>query len=89
MRRVCCTDCGLKTRRWAEVIPSLRNMVEAAAIMRARVDSASNGGAAASGKDGVPIVRWGSGGKETAAVAAKTAAVGGAPAASCTSGCCQ
>jgi hypothetical protein len=30
-------DCGLKTRRWAEVIPSLRNMVEAAAIMRARI----------------------------------------------------
>jgi hypothetical protein len=30
-------DCGLKTRRWAEVIPSLRNMVEAASIMRARL----------------------------------------------------
>lgn len=30
-------DCGLKTRRWAEVIPSLKHMVEAAAIMRERL----------------------------------------------------
>uniref|UniRef100_A0A383VYE6 5-methyltetrahydropteroyltriglutamate--homocysteine S-methyltransferase n=1 Tax=Tetradesmus obliquus TaxID=3088 RepID=A0A383VYE6_TETOB len=30
-------DCGLKTRRWEEVIPSLRNMVAAAAIMRGRL----------------------------------------------------
>lgn len=29
-------DCGLKTRRWEEVIPSLRNMVEAANIARAK-----------------------------------------------------
>ncbi|MGQ9872974.1 5-methyltetrahydropteroyltriglutamate--homocysteine S-methyltransferase [Leptodesmis sp.] len=27
-------DCGLKTRRWEEVIPSLKNMVEAAKILR-------------------------------------------------------
>ncbi len=27
-------DCGLKTRRWEEVIPALQNMVEAAAILR-------------------------------------------------------
>jgi 5-methyltetrahydropteroyltriglutamate--homocysteine methyltransferase len=27
-------DCGLKTRGWAEVIPSLKNMVEAAKILR-------------------------------------------------------
>jgi 5-methyltetrahydropteroyltriglutamate--homocysteine methyltransferase len=27
-------DCGLKTRAWKEVIPSLRNMVEAAAVLR-------------------------------------------------------
>jgi 5-methyltetrahydropteroyltriglutamate--homocysteine methyltransferase len=27
-------DCGLKTRRWEEVIPSLKNMVEAAKIIR-------------------------------------------------------
>lgn len=32
-------DCGLKTRAWAEVIPSLKNMVAAAAIMRERVAS--------------------------------------------------
>ena len=28
-------DCGLKTRGWAEVRPALKNMVEAAKIMRA------------------------------------------------------
>jgi 5-methyltetrahydropteroyltriglutamate--homocysteine methyltransferase len=33
-------DCGLKTRRWAEVIPSLKHMVEAAALMRARLAAA-------------------------------------------------
>ena len=27
-------DCGLKTRSWKEVIPSLRNMVKAAAVLR-------------------------------------------------------
>lgn len=27
-------DCGLKTRRWEEVIPALKNMVAAAAILR-------------------------------------------------------
>jgi len=27
-------DCGLRTRAWKEVLPSLRNMVEAAAFMR-------------------------------------------------------
>jgi len=30
-------DCGLKTRRWEEVTPALRNMVDAARRMRARV----------------------------------------------------
>jgi len=34
-------DCGLKTRRWEEVKPSLRNMVEAAQILRKQF-SASN-----------------------------------------------
>ena len=32
-------DCGLKTRRWEEVIPSLRNMVSAAKAMRGAVRS--------------------------------------------------
>ena len=27
-------DCGLKTRQWEEVIPSLKNMVSAAAVLR-------------------------------------------------------
>ena len=29
-------DCGLKTRNWKEVIPSLRNLVQAARILRKR-----------------------------------------------------
>jgi 5-methyltetrahydropteroyltriglutamate--homocysteine methyltransferase len=29
-------DCGLKTRRWEEVIPSLRNMVDTARQLRER-----------------------------------------------------
>ncbi|HQS58340.1 MAG: 5-methyltetrahydropteroyltriglutamate--homocysteine S-methyltransferase [Gallionellales bacterium 35-53-114] len=31
-------DCGLKTRRWNEVIPALKNMVAAAVTLRATVD---------------------------------------------------
>lgn len=31
-------DCGLKTRRWQEVIPALKNMVEAAKILREKTD---------------------------------------------------
>ncbi|UOO90373.1 5-methyltetrahydropteroyltriglutamate--homocysteine S-methyltransferase [Vitreoscilla massiliensis] len=30
-------DCGLKTRQWSEVLPALKNMVEAAASLRAEV----------------------------------------------------
>jgi len=29
-------DCGLKTRKWDEVIPALKHMVEAARNLRAR-----------------------------------------------------
>jgi 5-methyltetrahydropteroyltriglutamate--homocysteine methyltransferase len=32
-------DCGLKTRTWDEVRPSLANMVEAARIVRGRIES--------------------------------------------------
>lgn len=32
-------DCGLKTRRWEEVIPSLKNMVEAARRLREEITS--------------------------------------------------
>ncbi len=32
-------DCGLKTRGWEEVKPSLRNMVEAARVLRAEYDA--------------------------------------------------
>lgn len=39
-------DCGLKTRRWEEVLPAVKNMVEAARIVRAEV-SKGKGGAAA------------------------------------------
>ena len=31
-------DCGLKTRRWQEVIPSLKNMVEATRKVREEID---------------------------------------------------
>ncbi|MCS6957539.1 MAG: 5-methyltetrahydropteroyltriglutamate--homocysteine S-methyltransferase [Aquificaceae bacterium] len=31
-------DCGLKTRRWEEVVPALKNMVETAREMRAQVE---------------------------------------------------
>ncbi len=34
-------DCGLKTRDWKEVIPSLENMVKAAATMRAQVGASA------------------------------------------------
>ncbi|MBF2079903.1 MAG: 5-methyltetrahydropteroyltriglutamate--homocysteine S-methyltransferase [Synechococcales cyanobacterium T60_A2020_003] len=34
-------DCGLKTRRWEEVIPSLKNMVEAAKIIREEVNASN------------------------------------------------
>ena len=32
-------DCGLKTRKWEEVIPSLKNMVEAVSIVRAKLNA--------------------------------------------------
>jgi 5-methyltetrahydropteroyltriglutamate--homocysteine methyltransferase len=32
-------DCGLKTRRWEEVLPALRNMVEAARQLRQQLSS--------------------------------------------------
>ncbi|MFB2835966.1 5-methyltetrahydropteroyltriglutamate--homocysteine S-methyltransferase [Floridanema evergladense] len=34
-------DCGLKTRRWEEVIPALKNMVEATRIMREEINDIS------------------------------------------------
>jgi 5-methyltetrahydropteroyltriglutamate--homocysteine methyltransferase len=34
-------DCGLKTRGWAEVLPSLRNLVRAAEALRATVPAAA------------------------------------------------
>ncbi|HAS89494.1 MAG TPA: 5-methyltetrahydropteroyltriglutamate--homocysteine S-methyltransferase, partial [Desulfovibrio sp.] len=30
-------DCGLKTRRWDEVVPALKNMVRAAEIVRRKI----------------------------------------------------
>ncbi|KAL4539572.1 hypothetical protein Ndes2437B_g02062 [Nannochloris sp. 'desiccata'] len=43
-------DCGLKTRRWEEVVPSIRNMVEAARQVRAEI-----AGPAAGGDEGTKI----------------------------------
>jgi len=34
-------DCGLKTRRWQEVLPALQNMVVAAKLVRAEVEAAA------------------------------------------------
>jgi hypothetical protein len=85
-------DCGLKTRRWAEVIPSLRNMVEAAAIMRTRLAGTAAaapaaGAATANAKTAGPTkaVEVATAGGETAAIAAmgpKVNACAGA-------GCCN
>lgn len=36
-------DCGLKTRRWEEVLPSLRNMVQAAEELRRGVAEVGGG----------------------------------------------
>lgn len=36
-------DCGLKTRRWEEVIPALRNMVEAVRLVRAELHGVAPG----------------------------------------------
>lgn len=44
-------DCGLKTREWHQVIPSLRNMVEAARLMRERVGAGQVKGAEQGVKD--------------------------------------
>jgi 5-methyltetrahydropteroyltriglutamate--homocysteine methyltransferase len=35
-------DCGLKTRSWEEVMPSLKNMVKAAQTLRQEVESQAN-----------------------------------------------
>jgi 5-methyltetrahydropteroyltriglutamate--homocysteine methyltransferase len=71
-------DCGLKTRRWAEVIPSLKHMVEAAAVMRARL--------AAAGPDGAVGVTAGAGG----AGVARAKAVGAVGGNGCVAnGCCH
>lgn len=40
-------DCGLKTRAWEEVVPSLRNMVAAARQLRAEAAAGAGKGAAA------------------------------------------
>jgi 5-methyltetrahydropteroyltriglutamate--homocysteine methyltransferase len=40
-------DCGLKTRRWEEVLPALRNMVAAAKLVRAEIEAKGKSGAAA------------------------------------------
>ncbi|GBF92667.1 hypothetical protein Rsub_05036 [Raphidocelis subcapitata] len=71
-------DCGLKTRAWEEVIPSLRNMVAAAHKLRAEVLEKRAGGPPAAAKAAV------------AASSAVAASAGAAPARSrCAgAGCC-
>lgn len=71
-------DCGLKTRRWAEVIPSLKHMVEAAAVMRARLAAAPDGTGVAGAVAGVGAAR------------AKDGAVGAVGSDGCVAGgCCH
>ncbi len=38
----CNPDCGLKTRGWAEVLPALRNMVEASRQLREELQAPKN-----------------------------------------------
>lgn len=75
----CNPDCGLKTRKWEEVLPSLRNLVAAAKLCRAEL--ASHAALATPTKAGTG-----------AAISACAGVVPAAPAAerrvSCTSGCC-
>lgn len=47
-------DCGLKTRRWEEVIPALRNMVTAAATVRAEVEAGQRVAPSAAAKTAAP-----------------------------------
>jgi hypothetical protein len=77
-------DCGLKTRRWAEVIPSLRNMVEAAAIMRARLAGSTGApaGAATAKTAGPKSVAVAAPGAETVATGPKVNGCAGG-------GCCH
>jgi 5-methyltetrahydropteroyltriglutamate--homocysteine methyltransferase len=74
-------DCGLKTRRWAEVIPSLRNMVEAAAIMRARLAGTTAAEIAATANGTAKVPAKGAAGSGEGVVGPKVAGCAGA-------GCC-
>ena len=75
----CNPDCGLKTRKWDEVLPSLRNLVEAAKLVRAELASHAHLATPTKAAAG-------------AAIAARAGAPPAAPAAerrvSCTAGCC-
>lgn len=65
-------DCGLKTRRWEEVLPSLHNMVAAARLVRAEL--------------GAGIATAGTSAAANGAAPVSTGAKAGAG--SCTAGCC-
>jgi len=68
-------DCGLKTRQWDEVVPSLRNMVAAAQRLREEVLGGGKEGPHAAAKK--------------AAAAVSAAAAGGAARSCCpAAGCC-
>ena len=78
-------DCGLKTRRWEEVLPALGNMVAAAEVLRASMSSSSAAfGRAATPKDSAAYpqtlerypVRPATGGKKAAASASRATPAG-------------
>jgi 5-methyltetrahydropteroyltriglutamate--homocysteine methyltransferase len=75
----CNPDCGLKTRQWQEVLPSLRNMVAAAKLVRAEL-----AGGTPPATPTKPAGVTSAGGASAAAPAAPAAE----RRASCTAGCC-
>ena len=74
----CNPDCGLKTRKWEEVLPSMRNLVAAAKLVRAEL--------AAGAPPATPTKPAGPAGAGDAGAA--PAAPAAERRASCTAGCC-
>lgn len=77
----CNPDCGLKTRKWEEVLPSLRNLVAAAQLVRAELGAAGGALPATPTKAGGTAEAAGAAGSIPAAPAAERRA-------SCNAGCC-
>lgn len=76
----CNPDCGLKTRKWEEVLPSIRNLVAAAQLVRGEL--------AAGQQPATPAKAAAAGSVAGASSAAAPAAPAAEHRASCTAGCC-